>query len=65
MPCHLAARGIEHHGEEIRQHLGADALGEGLAFALVLLPVALHAVAEDLVEEDAGGACRRKWPGRR
>ena len=52
----LAARGVEDHAEEIGQHLGADALGEGLAFAFVLLAVAFDAMAEDLVEEDAGGA---------
>ena len=52
----LAAGGVEDHAEEIGQHLGADALGERLAFAFVLLAVAFDAVAEDLVEEDAGGA---------
>ena len=33
-----------------------DALGEGLAFGFVLLAMTLDTVAEDLVEEDAGGA---------
>ena len=52
----LAARGVEDHAEEAGQHIRADALGERLAFAFVLLAVAFDAVAEDLVEEDAGGA---------
>ena len=47
---------IEDDGEKIGQHAEADALGEGLAFGLVLLAVAFDAVAENLVEEDAGGA---------
>jgi hypothetical protein len=49
----FAARGVEHHGKEIGQHLGADALGKGLPFALVLLPMAFDPVPENLVEEDA------------
>src|SRR6185437_4578467 len=52
----FAARGVEDDGEEIGEYLAVDALGEGLAFALILLAVAFDAVSEDLVEEDAGGA---------
>ena len=48
--------GVEGHREKIGQDLFADALGEGLAFGLVLLPVAFDAVAEDLMEKDARGA---------
>jgi hypothetical protein len=47
--------GVEHHGEELRQDLRAHAAGEGLAFGLVFLPVAFHAVAENFVEEYARG----------
>src|ERR1035438_2269907 len=48
----LAPRGVENHAEEVGQHLGADALGERLAFAFVLLPVSFDAVAEDLRQKD-------------
>ena len=41
---------------EARHDRLADLLGEGLPLLLVLLAVPLDAVAEDLVEEDAGGA---------
>ena len=41
--------------DEGRHDRLADLLGEGLPLLLVLLPVPLDAVAEDLVEEHAGG----------
>ncbi len=43
------------HGEKRGQDRLADLLGEGLTLLDVLLAVALDAVAEDLVEEDAAG----------
>src|SRR5262245_59880294 len=52
----LPAGGIEDHAQKIGKHRAVDALGEGLAFILVLLAMAFDAVSEDLVEEDAGGA---------
>ena len=52
----LAQSGIEDDTEKVRQHARAQALGEGLAFALIFLAVAFDAVSEDFVEEDAGGA---------
>ena len=59
---------IESDGKEIGQNFFADAFGEGLAFGFVLLPMAFDAMAEDLVEEDAGRAAGKdrgsdKWLG--
>ena len=56
MPWKSVNGGIENHRKEIGQHRHVDAFGKGLAFGLVLLPVAFHAVAEDLMKEDAGRA---------
>ena len=61
----LAARGVEDHAEEVGQHLVANALGECLAFALVLLAVSFDAVAEDFMEEDAGSASGENGRARR
>src|SRR5437879_961044 len=52
----LPFRGIESDREKIWKDRRVDALGEGLAFVLVLLPMALNAVSEDFVEEHARGA---------
>ena len=52
----LLQRRIEHHAQEIRQHRLTDAAREGLAVVGAPLPAALDAMAEDFVEEDAGGA---------
>jgi hypothetical protein len=46
-------RGIENHRQETGQHLGADALGEGLPLVFILLAVAFDAMAEDFVKEHA------------
>src|SRR5215472_12132690 len=55
---HLAARGIEHHGKKVRQDLGPHTPGEGLAFAFVLLSMALNAMAENFMEEHTRSAAR-------
>src|SRR2546428_3456926 len=52
----LSQAGIEHHREKFRQHAGIEALGEGLAFAFILLAMALDPVPENLVEENTGGS---------
>ena len=48
--------GIVGDAEEGGQDLLAEQLGEGLAFVVAALTLAFEAVAEDLVEEDGGGA---------
>ena len=57
---------VEDHREEIRQYAGPYALGEGLSLAFITLPVTFHAVTENLVKENTGGAARQdgwsdKW----
>ena len=54
-PLELRQGGVVVDADEVRGHGLAELLGEGLALALELLPVPLHAVAHDLVEVDARG----------
>ena len=49
-------RGVVGHGEEAGQYLLAQILGEGLAFLVAALALALEPVAEHLVEEHRRGA---------
>src|SRR5205809_8111702 len=53
---HLSLGGIESDREKIRKDWRVDALGEGLAFVLVLLAMDLDAVTEDFVEEHTRAA---------
>src|ERR1019366_10406642 len=53
-----AGSGVEENRKLLGENRLADFLLEGLSVVGLLLPLAFHAMAEDLMEEDTAGAAR-------